>query len=140
MKSNENEMKSGMRIVLLLMQLRNEICQARLEHTRNGARIQELYDQRTDLAHDIENFRSDNQFEASVARMRFGEKYAQVSWEMREMINDNKVLEAVTDNIGFEREIERLIEWMTGQMQYPEHAVYHRRCENEGGRTGAGEC
>lgn len=120
-------MENSMRIVSILLELQKAIKEAEQEHRQNEIRIAELHKERMDAAHDIENCIEEDEVKRSIARIAFAERYACVSRKRRELVNDNVTLEYLIRNPAFLRELNLIVQQMTGQMQFLEHAVYHPR-------------
>ena len=110
-------------IVNALMQTQKLITQAREQMQRNKMTIGKMDGARNDLVHQLESVDDDILLSAQLGR-RLGE----ISRVRRKLKNENDVLAWITESYFFEEELGRIIEGMTGQMQFPEHAVYHPRC------------
>lgn len=120
-------MEQSLKIVCLMMDLQKAIEEAKQEHRCNEIKIAELHNQRTDAVHDIENCAEEDAIKRTLARCAFAERYAIVSKERREIINENVTLEYLIRNSRFISELNLIVEQMTGQMQFLDHAIYHPR-------------
>lgn len=120
-------MEYSMKVAMLLMGLQKAVEEAKGEHARNELRIAELHRQRMDASHGIENCEEMDEGERMLARIAFAERYARVSHERRILVNENTTLGYLIDNAEFNRELNLIVQQMTGQMQFLEHAVYHPR-------------
>lgn len=120
-------MEYSMKVAMLMMELQKAIEEAKREHARNELRIAELHNQRVDASHDIENCRETDAAKRMLARCAFAERYASVSQERRKLVNENMTLGYLILNERFNRDLNLIVQQMTGQMQFLEHAVYHPR-------------
>lgn len=110
----------AMEIVTTLLHLRELVSRADERIYRNGQTVSQLDGARCDLAHQLEQADGDMLMTAQL-----GMRYGEISRARRKLKNENRVLEWITLDEDFAQSVNRLLEGMTGEMQFEEHAVYH---------------
>ena len=124
-------------LVQELLSLRNSIKTARSAYEHNRLRAQDLHNTRCDLEHQMEMCKEEDPTKRMLSLASLAAQYSETARQRHDLLNENRAFEALLNNRSFEYELDRILELMTGQLQFPEHAEYRPRICAGGGTLNA---
>lgn len=122
--SNLGNDQYGLKIVNMLLELRETIYAAADAYEKNDELIGELHLLRTDMEHQMAYVQDDDPVRDALIQQKLATKYRQVQQRRRDLLSQNLALEHIVCNEAFVDEIGSILEKMTGQLQFVEHAQY----------------
>lgn len=114
----------GLKIVNTLIELRRLIDMASIAYEQNGEAIEELHLLRTDMEHMMADTFDDDPVKDALMQQETARRYREVQRRRRELITEDAALEHIIFDEEFAEKVNDMLEAMTGQMQFIDHAHY----------------
>lgn len=133
-------MDESMVIINDLLALKHDIADAKRWFAENEKLEEEFRCQRIDARHDLVNIREDDKTTTQLLceRLEAASKYVEIDRQYRQLKTENSALAHFIGNDELHRMVEETLELMTGQLQFLEHYIYHRRFMDDG--DGGDDC
>lgn len=133
-------MDESMVIINDLLALKHDIADAKKWFNENEKLEEECRCQRIDARHDLVNIREDDKTTTQLLceRLEAANRYVEIDRQYRMIKTENAALSQFIGNDELHRMVEETLELMTGQLQFLEHYIYHRRFMDDG--DGGDDC
>lgn len=114
----------GLKLVNLLLELRETIYAAGKAYEKNAEIIDELHLLRTDMEHRMAYVQDEDPVSDALIQQKLAARYRQVQQRRRDLVSQNLALEHIVCDEAFVNQICDILEKMTGQLQFVDHAQY----------------
>lgn len=127
-------MDESMVIINDLLALKHDIADAKRWISENEKLAEEYRSQRIDAMHDLVNIQDEGKPTTQILcdRLNAANKYVEIDRQYRQLKTENAALYHFIGNDELHRMVEETLSLMTGQLQFLEHYIYHRRFMDKG--------